>query len=317
MQTNATEVNDWIRWATTKRGLGSATVHSYASTYDCLLSWTQEPLGSLGVDQLEEFLARPRKGGGEASPATLKREVASLKTLWRWMHDRNHIRNNPTLQLVTATVHNEAPKPVAREQWIKLWSSDLPDEERAAYGLAFFCGLRREEVCNLHTKQFVRSPRPMLLDVERKGGKRQNIQWASCARLFAQELPELLPQPKVFEDALARLIGLNAGHLLLDGWDGNRDGFFQPDQFNKRLTKRCSIIGMPTVTPHQFRHSFATNLISINVPIPIVARLCGHASIQMTMRYVDTGEDPLSALLKDEKIEVGDELVDVDRWGRR
>ena len=117
MKDNAAEVNDWIKWATTKRGLGSATVSSYASTYASLLSWTQEPLGSLSVEQLEEFLARPRRGELAASPATLKREVASLKTLWRWMHDRGHVRQNPTLQLVTATVHNEAPKPMPREEW--------------------------------------------------------------------------------------------------------------------------------------------------------------------------------------------------------
>lgn len=76
-------------------------------------------------------------------------------------------------------------------------------------------------------------------------------------------------------------------------------GVINPDQFNKRLVRALRRNGLDgnEFSPHALRHSFCTNLIDVGVPIQVVSRLAGHSSINITMRYVDTGEDPLADLL--------------------
>ena len=54
------------------------------------------------------------------------------------------------------------------------------------------------------------------------------------------------------------------------------------------------------VTPHMLRHSFCSNLISVGVPIHTVSRLAGHSSVDVTMRYVSLGDDPLAPFLGDD-----------------
>jgi len=39
-------------------------------------------------------------------------------------------------------------------------------------------------------------------------------------------------------------------------------------------------------SPHKFRHTWATNAVKQGVPLPVIQRILGHASIQTTMRYV-------------------------------
>jgi len=43
--------------------------------------------------------------------------------------------------------------------------------------------------------------------------------------------------------------------------------------------------------PHVFRHTFASRLVKAKVPLPVVQRLMGHSTIQMTLRYVQVSDD--------------------------
>jgi site-specific recombinase XerD len=49
-------------------------------------------------------------------------------------------------------------------------------------------------------------------------------------------------------------------------------------------------------TPHNLRHSFATNLLRTGVPLDVACDLCNHSSVAITMRYVRTAGRRLSAL---------------------
>lgn len=53
------------------------------------------------------------------------------------------------------------------------------------------------------------------------------------------------------------------------------------------LKKRCKLLGITKkVTPHTFRHTFATSMLANGSPLPQVQAILGHASIQTTERYI-------------------------------
>ena len=56
------------------------------------------------------------------------------------------------------------------------------------------------------------------------------------------------------------------------------------DKFNKELNKKDT---KERVVIHTLRHTFASQLISNNVPIFVVQKLMNHADIKTTMRYVN------------------------------
>ena len=45
--------------------------------------------------------------------------------------------------------------------------------------------------------------------------------------------------------------------------------------------------GIAKANPHRFRHTFAVDMIREKMPLPVLMRLMGHKSIEMTMRYVN------------------------------
>lgn len=58
-------------------------------------------------------------------------------------------------------------------------------------------------------------------------------------------------------------------------------------EIRKDLNRRCKKLGITKkVTPHTFRHTFATTMLANGSPLPQVQAILGHASIQTTERYI-------------------------------
>jgi integrase len=59
-------------------------------------------------------------------------------------------------------------------------------------------------------------------------------------------------------------------------------------QLRDYLHQVCHSLGLPTdIVPHQFRHTYATEMLRSGVSFPVLMKLLGHVDPTMTMRYVD------------------------------
>jgi integrase len=59
-------------------------------------------------------------------------------------------------------------------------------------------------------------------------------------------------------------------------------------QLRDYLHQACHSLGLPTaIVPHQFRHTYATEMLRSGVSFPVLMKLLGHVDPGMTMRYVD------------------------------
>ena len=65
----------------------------------------------------------------------------------------------------------------------------------------------------------------------------------------------------------------------------------------KEFKKFGDIIGFKWLTPHTMRHSFATRLISKNLPIEYLSKIMGHSSINTTMIYIHFKEESINEFL--------------------
>lgn len=307
---NVRLVQRYLDWMSVSAKKSPATLHSYGRLYSLLLDQLgSRPLSAVSTADLYAFVARPRRGRIEAAPATIKAEVMTLRSLFKGLNHLELLASNPAQRLQAPTVYNEDPHPVSPEDWSAIWALPLSDDERVALGLGRFCGLRRAEICALAPSGFNGDTITTLV---RKGGKRGGFKWRSAARFFEVRLPSL--GASTFVESLEKVLCARQGRRTLLPWGEDRnlgkvtyevykppfDGFVNPDQFNKRLVRMCleADLEARAVTPHDLRHAFASSLIEEGVNVTVVSRLLGHASIQMTMRYVQAKDDPLGDMLE-------------------
>jgi integrase len=65
-------------------------------------------------------------------------------------------------------------------------------------------------------------------------------------------------------------------------------------RFRDYLHQLCHSLGLSTrIVPHQFRHTYATEMLRAGVSFPVLMKLLGHTSPEMTMQYLDVALNDL------------------------
>lgn len=295
---------EWLDWLKHKRGRVPVTTYGYASTLAQFIDHLgTTDLASVSLPSLEAFCGRLRRYDRYPRPATISKDVAVIRSFYDYLFARGHIARNPALLLHGPKVQNQNPKPIPDGDWIKMWEEADPGPERVALGLGFFVGLRRREICELTPEQvFTVSGR--LIDFKRKGGGEDVTPYADMCKLVDHKLPML--HADEFPDVLLAHVEKRRGHGYLIEWGQQTPataretqvhalppGMTDPQIVNRRMTTLCERAGVPAYTPHQLRHSTATNLLRCDVPLPIVQRLMNHSSPTVTMRYLRAGANEL------------------------
>ena len=329
VQRNAEMARDYLEWQK-RRNRARETMFIYTDVVQKFLQWIGDtPLAAVPIGTVEAFIERPRlrrrpdHARGQlliGAPATRKRDVTIIRTLYRYLTDRGHISHNPALLLTSPTVHNIQPKAIPDETWVAVWhSTKLDDAERLVLGLGYFCGLRRAEIVNL-------SPANVDLDGQkltgfvRKGGLTDTFPLGSALQLTAERLPRLLGSgPDSLLEPLSRLVTGREGLPYLLPWgdtlgrdndsrlrgqrkDSYPAGWCPPNTVNKHLHRILKRAGLPPAifTPHSLRHSAISNWLRMGLPLHQVSRLAAHSDISTTMRYVHVDADPFRDLIQSE-----------------
>lgn len=320
----------YLAWLA-KRGRANVTVYQYAEKLEQFCRFVEDrPFGGLVLADLETWIDRPRirrAHGAQGADATKSKDVVVLRGLWRYLVQHGHLAFDLTAELQAPSIRNHNPRAIPPDVWAKFWTAELDDVERVVYGLGFFCGLRREEICRLEPRHFD-TTEGRIVHFQRKGDRNSKatgvVPYLSCARLFGERRPDLIGMPETFLLPLDALLGAREGAQWLIPWGEHNGGKRRPDkpgpplgqtnpdQINRRLQLRLRRLGLPEriFTPHALRHSFVTYMLKMDVPLPVVSRLSGHASVNVTMRYATIADDPLAEFLTD----AGDGPLGVSRW---
>lgn len=294
------EVVAWCAWLRDVRRVRGSTLDAYGRTLDAFQEW----LGhgnweDVDAPTIERFMGRPRRGGIIGSPATQDRDRAAISLFYKWLMSRGKVSMTPLIDVGVPRVRNRMPRAIPDELWVQLWGSRLADDDRLWLGLGCFAGLRRREIVSVAPQQ-VDGKRGLLLFLERKGGNEDAVEYAQMARVVADGLPSLLPDPERWIDIIGTSAEQREGERCLITMDAPatattlaRASFTDPRLpdpavVNKRLKQVLRSVGLPAdaFTPHALRHSCVTNMLRCGVPIEVVSDIVGHADIDTTRRYV-------------------------------
>jgi integrase/recombinase XerD len=252
-------------------------------------------VGQIDKNHLKDYL----KVLSQWKPKTIKRKIATLKTLFNYLEFEDHIPANPIRKLkIRIKEPTLLPKALTAGEASDLlrlvYTTILPaNKDKYSYleairntvviELLFATGARVSEIANL---------RRNALDLEAgsitiygKGGKQRMIQLCNSDTLFT-----LRTYCQLYQDKIAA----SGGYLLI-----NRFGSKLSDQSIRILVSSLADHAKITkkVTPHVLRHTFATLLLENDVDIKYIQSLLGHSSIMTTQIYTQVNLEKQKQIL--------------------
>jgi site-specific recombinase XerD len=237
----------------------------------------------IGRDELRGYLADLADAG--AARATIARRTSTLRTWFALLERRGIVPSDPAALLGTPKQGRHLPRVLRVDQVEALieivdTSSATGLRDRALIELLYASGARVEEACTLTLDRLDLAQSQVRL--EGKGGKDRIVPIGGAAvralRAYLETArPALLAGPTERPPGARPTDG-----VVLRGDKGGPLGTRDARTIVGRL---ATAAGVGHVTPHTFRHSFATHLLEGGADLRVVQELLGHASLATTQRY--------------------------------
>lgn len=254
-----------------ERGMSPNTVASYCSDVQAFLAGAGLDPASVTAGDIVDFLSE-----STMSKRSQARFLSALRSFFAWMMLEKERTDNPCDGVDFPKLGRYLPEVLSQEEVAAILESVVPAgwqscRDRAILEILYGCGLRVSEASGLHVSDvffedgFVR--------VIGKGNKQRIVPLgevaADCVRTY------LSVRPFDTDDLFVNRFGRPLSRVSV---------------FN--LVKRQAVVAgiHKEISPHTFRHSFATHLVENGADLRVVQEMLGHESILTTEIYthIDT-----------------------------
>ncbi len=272
-------LNRYKMYLRLEKSLSENTLEAYISDIvklDAFLRTGDVSLLNAGIDDLRSFLSTLSDVGIHARSQA--RILSSLRSFYGFMKLDGFMESNPTEQLKSPKLPMHLPEVLTLDEIDSMINViDLSKIEgqrnRAIVEMLYSCGLRVSELCNLRysdiyfDEEFVR--------VLGKGDKQRLVPMSE--RVIAE-----LQSYKLERDKINIKPGYN-DYVFLSFRRGTPLSRIMIFHLVKELAELANI--SKVISPHTFRHSFATHLLEGGANLRVIQAMLGHESISTTEIY--------------------------------
>jgi integrase/recombinase XerD len=272
------DADEYLDHLATERGLARHSVDAYGLDLGRFLA-SMKKLGRKAASSVERsdlvnFLEELEKEGLAASSRA--RCLSAVRGFFKYLVREGRLETSPVRDLKTGRRSRPMPKFLSVDEILALLGAAGGDEalalrDRAMLELIYGCGLRVSEAVELEAAGLHLDRG--YLTVIGKGSKERAVPVGSKASAAVREY---LVRGRGQLDPAGRV------HALFVGRGGRkltRQGFW------KRLHTLAMKAGLPHLSPHVLRHSFATHLVEGGADLRSVQLMLGHADITTTQIY--------------------------------
>ena len=259
-----------------EKSLSPNTIESYFRDLRKLEVFSENPPLEVSSSDLDEFLYQYAKEN--FAPRSQARLVSSVKSFFNYLQWEEWRADNPAELLETPKLGMKLPDTLSEkeiDQLIAQIDLSLPEGERnrAILETLYGCGLRVSELTELKLSDLFFEEN--FIRVIGKGNKQRLIPISNYTikfiNIYRNEIRVHIPIQKGFEDYL---------FLNRRGKKLTRVMIFT---IIKQLTEKAGI--RKKISPHTFRHSFATHLLKNGADLRSIQMMLGHESITTTEIY--------------------------------
>lgn len=246
-------------------------------------------------EKIEEYVTHLHKSYKQK---TVKRKIASIKAFYNYLEETEIIAESPFRKIKVKFKETVTlPRIIPREEIEKLLNhmyQCLNENDKASrkfmlrdvavIEVFFATGARVYEISNIRDDSI--NLNTSLIRLMGKGGKERYVQISNTSIL------EVL---KKYYDENEQSIK-KSGYFFVN----NRESRYTEQSIRLMLKKYTKQAGIErNITPHMFRHSFATYLIEEGVDVSCVQQILGHSSIKTTQIYIHIAAKKQAEILKE------------------
>jgi integrase/recombinase XerD len=283
-------VLDFLAYLEFERGLSRNTLEAYRSDlfqFGRFLDERHTTSVDAASADVADFLAELARGNGRpaASPATIHRKAACLRSFYRHLRREGILDSDPTATISGPRRGRRLPKVLSRGEVAKLLQQPTGTaatalRDRALLELMYACGLRASEAIGIEVTDV--DLEDGVLRARGKGSKERVVPIGSMAieatrRYLERGRPALVrgrPVTKLF--------------LNFRGDTLTRQGLY------KIVRRHAASAGLgDRMSPHTLRHTFATHLLAGGCDLRSVQEMLGHADVATTQLYTHLSSERL------------------------
>ena len=265
-------LKDYNYYLRMERAMSQNTVASYCSDVEKFLKFYGGRLEDVSVADVEEYL-QSREGLSERSQA---RVLSSLRSFFDWLLMEKVIEDNPCDRVDGPKIGRYLPNVLSEEEVAALIDSvDVSGwqglRDRAILEVLYGCGLRVSEAVGLKISCLYL--KEGFIRVIGKGNKERLVPIGDMAITAVEEYLEARRVPADSESS--DVLFLNRFGRSLS----------RISMFTMIKTQALAAGIRKEISPHTFRHSFATHLLEHGADLRVVQEMLGHESISTTEIY--------------------------------
>lgn len=282
MNTLNTAIAEYIEYCEYRKRLDFKTLKAYRIDLRQYESFCSNLIDSFSKTTVDKYITDLHK---QYKPKTVKRKIASVKAFFHYMEYKELINENPfdkldirfreakllpktipfhSIQTFLSTLYTVKEKAKSEYQ-LRCCIRDI-----AVIELLFATGMRISELCSLKASDVDLESNNIL--IYGKGAKERIIQIGN---------PDVISALTLYQETFSADITA-CGYFFV-----NRLQHRLSDQSVRFMINRyAELAGISQhITPHMFRHSFATLLLEQDVDIRYIQQMLGHSSISTTEIY--------------------------------
>lgn len=278
-----THINNYLNYCNSQKRLDEKTIKAYRiDLRQFSEGLTVTEIAEITPPELEKYIAGLHQ---QYKPRTAKRKIASVKALFHYFEYKEIIDRNPFNRMQirfrepmilpkTIPLHTVEQFLAAIYQQYKSAGTEYQKRnalrDAAITELLFATGMRISELCSLKTNDINLYDGTIL--IYGKGDKERRIQIGN------ESVIQILEK---YKNSFSREIQA-CGHFFV-----NQAGNALSDQAVRRMINKYTALASIElhITPHMFRHTFATSLLEADVDIRFIQEMLGHSSINITEIY--------------------------------
>lgn len=276
----------YVRYLRLERNLSPNTIEAYRNDLAHLEAFMMRNnlnLENVTLEQLHTFAASLHEYG--ITPRSQARVLSGVRSFFRFLVLDGVVENDPTELLEWPSLPEHLPVVLTLEEIDRIEDSiDLSKAEgarnRAIIEVLFSCGLRVSELVNMKLSDLYLEDRVLL--VRGKGNKERLVPVSNKAIadlkrwFFDRNLMKIKPGEDDYVFLNRRGAHLTRTMILI---------------MVKRQAEEAGI--KKTISPHTFRHSFATALLQGGADLRSIQAMLGHEKIDTTLVYTHISNEQL------------------------
>lgn len=281
-------LNDFLVYLKNELNYSNYTIKNYElDIYDYINFCNENKIDIYDIkyDEVKKYLINIHNKKYKSS--SVSRKISSLRTFYGYLYDNNLINNNIFKFISSPKKEKKLPKYITNDDINIIF--DIPDistvvgiRNRLIIELLYGTGIRVSELCNIKLNDI--DFKNKSIRILGKGKKERNVFYGTkcndILNLYLNNSRNILLKNKL-SDYL--IVGTNS--------NGKMFSTRSVELIINDIIKKASL--NKKITPHVFRHTFATHLLNEGCDILVVKELLGHSSIDTTGIYTHISNERL------------------------